>query len=171
MYVVDGYDWFDVGYAIGDLILQRCQLEDAFSISSLLDAPLEQLRARGFPVDRILQVGSHVQQTDLRRRSNFLSHFTLLILLLFSQNRFQSPNRNRNQLHRHLPSPRLRRQHLPSPLLPLIPQQPRSQQVVGTALLVQHQAPSLPILPPIPVAKSRVKRIRTMDFRKFCRYA
>ena len=32
MYVVDGYDWFDVGYAIGDLILQRCQLEDAFSI-------------------------------------------------------------------------------------------------------------------------------------------
>jgi hypothetical protein len=43
-----------VGFAIGDLILQRCQLEDAFFISSLLEAPLDQLRARGFPVDRIL---------------------------------------------------------------------------------------------------------------------
>ena len=55
IYVVDDFDWFDVGYALGDLILKRCQLEDAFFISSLLDAPLEQLRARGFPVDRILQ--------------------------------------------------------------------------------------------------------------------
>mmetsp|Transcript_21688 Transcript_21688/g.60192 ORF Transcript_21688/g.60192 Transcript_21688/m.60192 type:complete len:2095 (+) Transcript_21688:3009-9293(+) len=55
IFVVDDFDWFDVGYAIGDLILKRCQLEDAFFISSLLDAPLEQLRARGFPVDRILQ--------------------------------------------------------------------------------------------------------------------
>ena len=43
-----------MGQSIGDLILQRCQLEDAFFISSLLDTPLEQLRARGFPVDRIL---------------------------------------------------------------------------------------------------------------------
>lgn len=55
IFVVDDFDWFDVGYAIGDLILKRCQLEDAFFISSLLDAPLEQLRARGFPVDRVLQ--------------------------------------------------------------------------------------------------------------------
>lgn len=43
IYVVDNFDWFDVGYAIGDLILKRCQLEDAFFISSLLDAPLEQV--------------------------------------------------------------------------------------------------------------------------------
>jgi len=55
IYVVDAFDWFDVGYAIGDLILKRCQLEDAFFISSLLEAPLDQLRARGFPVDRILK--------------------------------------------------------------------------------------------------------------------
>jgi hypothetical protein len=46
IYVVENFDWFDVGYAIGDLILQRCQLEDAFFISSLLDAPLEQVRRR-----------------------------------------------------------------------------------------------------------------------------
>jgi hypothetical protein len=54
IYVVDGFDFFDLGFAIGDLILKRCQLEDAFFISSLLEAPLDQLRARGFPVDRIL---------------------------------------------------------------------------------------------------------------------
>jgi hypothetical protein len=47
IYVVDNFDWFDVGYAIGDLILQRCQLEDAFFISSLLDAPLEQVSQCG----------------------------------------------------------------------------------------------------------------------------
>jgi len=55
LYVTKNFDWFDVGYAIGELILKRCQLEDAFFISSLLDAPLDQLRARGFPVDRIIQ--------------------------------------------------------------------------------------------------------------------
>lgn len=55
LYVTADFDWFDVGYAIGELILQRCQLEDAFFISSLLEAPLEQLRARGFPVDRIIK--------------------------------------------------------------------------------------------------------------------
>lgn len=49
------FEMFDVGFAIGELILQRCQLEDAFFISSLLEAPLEQLRARGFPVDRIIK--------------------------------------------------------------------------------------------------------------------
>ena len=55
IYVVSDFDWFDVGYAIGDLILVRCQLEDAFFISSLLEAPVEQLRARGFPIDRIIK--------------------------------------------------------------------------------------------------------------------
>lgn len=54
LYITAEFDWFDVGYAIGGLILQRCQLEDAFFIGSLLEAPLEQLRSRGFPVDRIL---------------------------------------------------------------------------------------------------------------------
>ena len=54
LYVTDDFDWFDVGYAIGGLILQRCQLEDAFFIGSILEAPLDQLRSRGFPVDRII---------------------------------------------------------------------------------------------------------------------
>lgn len=55
LYITADFDWFDVGCAIGELILQRCQLEDAFFISSLLEAPLDQLRARGFPVDRIIK--------------------------------------------------------------------------------------------------------------------
>jgi Protein of unknown function (DUF3684) len=55
IYITPNFDLFDVGQAIGDLILKRCMLEDAFFISSLLETPLEQLRARGFPVDRIIK--------------------------------------------------------------------------------------------------------------------
>eukprot|EP00934_Nitzschia_sp_Nitz4_P008537 Nitzschia sp. Nitz4//scaffold52_size167869//121498//127378//NITZ4_002288-RA/size167869-snap-gene-0.214-mRNA-1//1//CDS//3329554071//8527//frame0 len=55
LYVTKDFDWFDVGFALGELILVRCQLENAFFISSLLEAPLEQLRNRGFPVDRIIK--------------------------------------------------------------------------------------------------------------------
>ncbi len=56
LYVTRDFDWFDVAYAIGGLILERCELENAFLISSLLEAPLEQLRARGFPVDRVVKL-------------------------------------------------------------------------------------------------------------------
>jgi hypothetical protein len=55
IYITPDFDLFDVEHAIGDLILKRCMLEDAFFISSLLETPLEQLRARGFPVDRIVK--------------------------------------------------------------------------------------------------------------------
>lgn len=55
LYITQEFDWFDVGNAIGSLILKRCQLEDAFFIGSLLEAPLTQLRSRGFPVDRIIK--------------------------------------------------------------------------------------------------------------------
>lgn len=48
------FDWFDVGNGIAALILQKSHLEDAFFIGSLLEAPLDQLRARGFPVDRLV---------------------------------------------------------------------------------------------------------------------
>lgn len=37
LYITGEFDWFDVGNAIGGLILQRCQLEDAFFIGSLLE--------------------------------------------------------------------------------------------------------------------------------------
>lgn len=55
LYVTPNPDWFDIGTAIGALILQRCQLEDALLFSQLLESPLETLRYRGFPVDRILR--------------------------------------------------------------------------------------------------------------------
>jgi hypothetical protein len=48
-------DFFDVGQSIGDLILERTQLEDAFFIASILESSLESLRSRGFPVDRVLK--------------------------------------------------------------------------------------------------------------------
>ncbi|CAN8061537.1 unnamed protein product [Agarophyton chilense] len=61
LFITTNLDWFDVGNAIGGLILQRCQLEDAFFVGNLLEAPLAQLRSRGFPVDRILKVDNTVQ--------------------------------------------------------------------------------------------------------------
>lgn len=61
IYVTADLDWFDVGSAIGGLILQRCQLEDALLLSQLLESPLETLRYRGFPVDRILRPVSKPQ--------------------------------------------------------------------------------------------------------------
>jgi hypothetical protein len=55
IFITSNFDWFDVGTAIGGLILKRCQLEDAFFLSSILEAPLDTLRSRGFPVDRVLK--------------------------------------------------------------------------------------------------------------------
>ena len=61
IYVTTNPDWFDVASAIGALILERCQLEDALLLSQLLESPLETLRYRGFPVDRILRPVSKPQ--------------------------------------------------------------------------------------------------------------
>lgn len=55
IFITHNFDWFDVGTAIGGLILKRCQLEDAFFLSSILEASLDTLRHRGFPVDRVLR--------------------------------------------------------------------------------------------------------------------
>jgi len=61
IYITTNPDWFDIGSAIGALILQRCQLEDALLLSQLLESPLETLRYRGFPVDRVLRPVSKPQ--------------------------------------------------------------------------------------------------------------
>lgn len=55
IYITSNLDYFDVGNAIGGLIFQKSHIESSFFIASLLEAPLEQLRARGFPVDRIIK--------------------------------------------------------------------------------------------------------------------
>mmetsp|Transcript_6127 Transcript_6127/g.13879 ORF Transcript_6127/g.13879 Transcript_6127/m.13879 type:complete len:1897 (+) Transcript_6127:127-5817(+) len=65
IYLTTNPDWFDIGSAIGALILQRCQLEDALLLSQLLESPLETLRYRGFPVDRILRPVSKPQPPPL----------------------------------------------------------------------------------------------------------
>ena len=56
LYVTEDLDFFDVGSALGDIILQRCELEDAFLLSNLIEAPLDTLRARGFAVDKKVKV-------------------------------------------------------------------------------------------------------------------
>lgn len=56
MYVTSKLDYFDVGNAVGNMVFKKCHLEDGFLIASLLQASLEQLRERGFPVDRIIKV-------------------------------------------------------------------------------------------------------------------
>lgn len=64
VFVTDKFDWFHVGNAIGSTILVRCNVQDAFFIGSLLEAPLSQLRARGFPVDRILRGVGPIEQPE-----------------------------------------------------------------------------------------------------------
>lgn len=66
LYITHALDWFHVGNAIGNVILDRCNVPDAFFIGSLLEAPLSQLRARGFPVDRILRAAEPMQQESER---------------------------------------------------------------------------------------------------------
>lgn len=58
MYITSNLDYFDVGNALGSIIFKKCHLEDAFLIASLLEASLDQLRERGFPVDRITKIST-----------------------------------------------------------------------------------------------------------------
>lgn len=58
IFVTSKLDYFDVGNALGTIIFKKCHLEDAFLISSLLEASLDQLRERGFPVDRIIKIST-----------------------------------------------------------------------------------------------------------------
>lgn len=55
LFVTRGLDWYDVGAAVGSIMFERCTLADSFLIGSILESPLNQLRARGFPVDRMLK--------------------------------------------------------------------------------------------------------------------
>ncbi len=73
LFVTANPDWFDIGSAIGALILQRCQLEDALLLSQLLESPLETLRYRGFPVDRILRPVSKPQPKPLPAFTDHIS--------------------------------------------------------------------------------------------------
>lgn len=71
IFITQDLDWFHVGNALGSVILVRCNVQDAFFIGSLLEVPLDQLRARGFPVDRVLRTGEPIplksEQSQLQR--------------------------------------------------------------------------------------------------------
>jgi len=54
LFVVEQFDFFDVGQALGNHLFDQCRLEDAFMISRMLETPLDVLKSRGFPVDRVL---------------------------------------------------------------------------------------------------------------------
>jgi hypothetical protein len=55
IFITKNFEMFDIGSCIGDLILQHCELKDAFFLTSLLEASIGTLRNRGFPVDRIVK--------------------------------------------------------------------------------------------------------------------
>lgn len=55
IFITKNLEMFDLGSCIGDLILQHCELKDAFFLTSLLEASIGTLRNRGFPVDRIVK--------------------------------------------------------------------------------------------------------------------
>lgn len=52
LFITRDFEWFDVGSAISELILCKTHVEDAFFVGMLLSTPLEQLKAKGFPVDQ-----------------------------------------------------------------------------------------------------------------------
>lgn len=54
LHVTESFDWFEVGRAIGEMILRKCHVQDAFFIGSLLETPPDRLQTRGFAVGRIL---------------------------------------------------------------------------------------------------------------------
>ncbi|KAI8054684.1 hypothetical protein BDF22DRAFT_654812 [Syncephalis plumigaleata] len=48
------FDHFDAANALGKVLFSKCRLNDALLLSTLLSSSMENLRRKGFPVDRIL---------------------------------------------------------------------------------------------------------------------
>ncbi|KAI9105922.1 hypothetical protein DFS34DRAFT_601439 [Phlyctochytrium arcticum] len=63
LFVVPDYDYFDIARSIGHIILRNCRLKDSLLLSTLLSTSVQNLRRKGFPVDRILKL------TDNRLRN------------------------------------------------------------------------------------------------------
>jgi Protein of unknown function (DUF3684) len=60
LYVTEDVDFFDVSDALARRLYadERCGLQEVFLLSQLLETTLSQLRARGFPVDRVVKADS-----------------------------------------------------------------------------------------------------------------
>ncbi|KAI9187850.1 hypothetical protein H9P43_002241 [Blastocladiella emersonii ATCC 22665] len=54
--VGEDVDYFDVARSLSWIIFKRARLNDQLLLSTLLSTPLEALRQKGFPVDRILKI-------------------------------------------------------------------------------------------------------------------
>ncbi|RKP26067.1 hypothetical protein SYNPS1DRAFT_14733 [Syncephalis pseudoplumigaleata] len=50
------FDHFDAANALGKVLFAKCRLNDALLLSTLLSSSMENLRRKGFPVDRILDM-------------------------------------------------------------------------------------------------------------------
>ncbi|KAI9598971.1 hypothetical protein BDF19DRAFT_410365 [Syncephalis fuscata] len=50
------FDHFDAANALGKVLFSKCRLNDALLLSTLLSSSMENLRRKGFPVDRILDI-------------------------------------------------------------------------------------------------------------------
>ncbi|KAJ3023841.1 hypothetical protein HKX48_000529 [Thoreauomyces humboldtii] len=59
LFVVKDFDTFDIARAIGQVVLRNCRLKDSLLLSTLLSTSLENLRRKGFPVDRILRLSDN----------------------------------------------------------------------------------------------------------------
>lgn len=51
--ITEPFDMFDVSNALGATLFSRCRLEDALLMATILETPLDALKARGFPVHRL----------------------------------------------------------------------------------------------------------------------
>ena len=56
LFISGDFDYFDVATALGRIIFKQCRLNDALLLSTLLSTSLENLKRKGFPVDRILNL-------------------------------------------------------------------------------------------------------------------
>ena len=54
--VTKDFDYFDVASAIGKIVLRKPRLNDFLLISTLLSTTLENLKRKGFPIDRIMNL-------------------------------------------------------------------------------------------------------------------
>lgn len=61
LYVTADFDHFDVASSLGRIIFKQVRLNDSLLLSTLLSTSLENLRRKGFPVDRILNLTQHLK--------------------------------------------------------------------------------------------------------------
>lgn len=71
LYMTENLEWYDVGLTLGKLILQRCNVEDAFFLGVIFESSLSQLKARGFPVDRIIRAAEPAPDLEIEDKDEY----------------------------------------------------------------------------------------------------